>query len=319
MAADFNVKSAVGGFDLISNSQIKILKEVMNDDPAKFPVKPGINVVCGKNLVKTRNWWKAILLVSTGESLNGKLQLRLYGWLKRNGVYKQAQKFNISIAPYIGDVINIMQLAAQNSGKDKIVRSLVNRINELERVITFSKQQRARLPELKSRLREFRSLIEKESVDEKEIHNFLKENTWMFGSNYEKMFKSEKILTIDSREDFLLKNFNGYYDVLELKLPRDNLFVKSGGKKLSFSGDLKDAVSQVMFYLAEIRTYYLSIKDQTGLDLYFPKGIVVIGRRKNTEIRTLQIHKEFLNKVDIWTYDDLIDNAQKTIKTYEVR
>jgi hypothetical protein len=290
----------------------------MNDDPTKFPVKQGINVICGRTLIKTNNWWKAILLVNLDGQGNGKLQLRLYGWQKKDGEYKQRQKFNVSMAPYISDVIGIMQMLIQTSGQDKIVGSLVDRINELERVKSFSETQKTRLPDLKKKLKEFRLMINSNDVDERKVHDFLKKNTWIIGSNYARMFKSEKVLTINSKDDFLLKNFSGYSDILELKSPKFNLFVRMRGKKFSFSKELKDAVSQVMFYLAEMRTYYLTVKDETGIDVYFPKGIIVIGRRKTAEKRILQIHKEFLNKIDIWTYDDLIDNASKTVKTYEI-
>jgi len=283
-------------------NQFKIIRSLLPEDGKKFPVGKGVNAICGKTLAKTNSWWKVVLLVKTKFGDTEKYQLRLYGWQKnKEGVYKVRQKFNVSISPYISDIIDILQIFVQESGKErvleKIYEKLIERVNKLERAKIRLERQKGRIPEL--------------------IHTFLKENTWMFGTNYTRMFKSEKIITIKSKNDFLLKRFDGYFDILELKPPNSSLFVKTRGKKRVQSKDLKNAISQVMFYLADARTYYLSIKEQTGLDLYFPEGIIVIGRRKKEDKELLKIHNEFLNKIEIWTYDDLLDTAKKTIEIYK--
>jgi hypothetical protein len=120
-------------------------------------------------------------------------------------------------------------------------------------------------------------------------------------------------MTITSRDDFLLKRGDGYYDVVELKSPRANLFVNRGAKK-AMSKELKDAISQVIGYLTEKRKYYLSIRDQTGIDAFFPRGIIVIGRTILDDKELLKAHKEFLHSLDIWTYDDLLSSANRTIE-----
>ncbi|MBU0624228.1 MAG: hypothetical protein KJ672_05225 [Candidatus Thermoplasmatota archaeon] len=65
---------------------------------------------------------------------------------------------------------------------------------------------------------------------------------------------------------------------------------------------------------AEKRKYYLSIKDQTGIDAFLPKGIIVIGRHSEEDKELLKAHKEFLHSLDIWTYDDLLASANRTIE-----
>lgn len=303
-------------------NQFKIIRSLLPEDGKKFPVGKGVNAICGKTLAKTNSWWKVVLLVKTKFGDTEKYQLRLYGWQKnKEGVYKVRQKFNVSISPYISDIIDILQIFVQESGKErvleKIYEKLIERVNKLERAKIRLERQKGRIPELKRKIKEFKKLLNDPKINETKIHTFLKENTWMFGTNYTRMFKSEKIITIKSKNDFLLKRFDGYFDILELKPPNSSLFVKTRGKKRVQSKDLKNAISQVMFYLADARTYYLSIKEQTGLDLYFPEGIIVIGRRKKEDKELLKIHNEFLNKIEIWTYDDLLDTAKKTIEIYK--
>lgn len=299
----------------------KFTKQLL-DKIEKYPVNKEIKVIAGKTLAKSNKWWKAMLLVELGFGSRKRYQIRLYGWKKnQHGEYKVKQKFNISPALYLGELINIFYAFAEDTGKikalNKIHEKLIERINELERIKAHLEKQKSRVPILKKKIREFKKMIDSEDIDERKLQKFLKKEPWMFGTDYTNIIKSERALTITSRNDFLLKRFDGYFDILDLKSPKFELFV--GRNKRVLSKQLKDAISQVMIYLAEARTYYLSIREQTGFDVYFPKGIIVIGRRKEEEKQLLRIHNEYLSKIEIWTYDDLLDKARKTIKTYEVR
>ena len=298
-----------------------ITKTLMCDN-CDFPVGKGVKVICGKTLSKTNRWWKVVLLVKIKFGDKESYQTRLYGWQKnKEGIYKLRQKFNVSASKYIGDLINILRVFIEESGKseylEKVYESLLSRVNSLEKERKRLEKQRSKIPELKNKIKEFEKMIEDSETNERKIHKFLKRNPWMFGTNYTKLFKSEKPITINSRNDFLLQTFGGYFDILDLKSPKFGLFVNIRGNKRSLSKNLKDSISQVMIYLAEARTYYLTIKDQTGLDLYFPEGIIVIGRRIEKDKSLLKVHNEFLNKINIWTYDDLLDTARKAIKTYQ--
>jgi hypothetical protein len=68
------------------------LVELMPEHPENFPTGPTVKVLRGRTLTKFGNWFKAIVLVD----VNGHKKVRLYGWQKVDGVYKQRQKFTIS-------------------------------------------------------------------------------------------------------------------------------------------------------------------------------------------------------------------------------
>ncbi len=300
--------------------EFKVLKALLPENGKDFPIGKGVNCICGKTFARTGIWWKAILLVKTKFGNVEKYQLRLYGWRKnKEGVYKNRQKFNLSASRYVSDLIASLHTFIAESGREDILEEIDEHINsrfdQIEREQRRLQRQRGKVPELEKSLKEFEKLLKKDKVTEPEVHKFLKKNTWMFGTNYSKMFKSEKVITICSRNDFLLKRFDGYFDILELKSPRFELFV-SVGKKKALSKELKDSISQVMVYLAEARTHYLPIKDKAEVDVFLPEGIIVIGRRNDEDRILLKIHNEFLNKIKIWTYDDLLDTAKKTIETY---
>ena len=298
--------------------QFKSLRLLLPEDGSKFPIVGNLEPICGKTLVKSGNWWKAIVLTKQKVKNREKYQLRLYGWFKNEeGVYKVRQKFNVSLSSYLSNIIDILQVFVQESKNEVILEKLykkaISRIKELEKALKESELSKHRVEELEESLKEFKKLISNKRTNERDVSNFLKKNTWMFGSQYKEISKKEKGLTIKSRYDFLLKKFDGYYDILELKHPNSKLFIKKGNKKV-MSKDLRDSISQVIIYLAEARTHYLSIKKETGRDIYFPKGLIVIGRRNEDEKELLKIHTEFLHNIDILTYDDVIDTAQKTIK-----
>lgn len=63
--------------------------------------------------------------------------------------------------------------------------------------------------------------------------------------------------------------------------------------------------------------YALRYRDEYykhGIDTYKPNGIIVIGRRgvQDLERRRRQLNA-YLHGIDIWTFDDLISNAEQVI------
>jgi hypothetical protein len=303
------------------NEEYKIIISLLPEGGEKFPVGKGIEIVRGKTLSRTNKWWKAILLIKTKRAKEEKYQLRLYAWQKnKKNEYKVRQKFNISLARYLGDVIDILQMFVLESKNEvlleRVYNKLLTRVGDLEKSKIILERGKGKLPELENSLKEFIKLIDR-GANERTIAQFLKQNTWIFGPSYRKISKKEKEMTIKSKYDFLLKRMDGYFDILELKKPGIPIFVRTRGNKKVMSNDLKMAISQIIFYLAEARTYYLQIKNQTGFDVYFPKGIIVIGRRKTEEKELLKTHQEFLHNINIFTYDELIDIAKKSIQLYK--
>lgn len=188
------------------------------------------------------------------------------------------------------------------------------RVVELER----------RIPEFKSKLSEFNHLLEngrdiaKQEGKKQEslFQDFLNQNFWMFGVSYvsiENKPRSGK----NHIPDLLLQRADGFNDVVELENPTDRLFVKKG-KRYEQSGELKEALAQTMDYLDD---YAVGFKDEyyeTQIDTYKPNGIVVIGRAldKELERRRRQLNS-YLHGIEIWTYDDLVKNAEQVISLLE--
>jgi len=305
----------------------ELIEKILESPGNFFPIRrtSSLEPVCGYSLSKGKKWWKAVVLVKILTTSGEKYQLRLYAWQKNNeGEWKLRQKFNISQAKYISKIVDVLTLFAplqiRKDGGGDLFQLLLGKISQLEnelleerakRKAKFINAKKGKLQLLEIEIRKFSDLLSSRATETR-IHQLLKKpkNAWFFGSDYRKIYKEEWITTL-SRNDFLLEKHDGYVDIVELKSPSDSLF----DRKIRWSSKVKDGVSQLMFYLSEARKKYFTIKDEKQLDIFLPKGYLIIGRRPEDKekLERLRIHNEFLHKIEILTYDDLLDRAQKTL------
>jgi len=293
--------------------EFNVLKQLLYEDGKKFPAK--VEVVCGKTLSFTKDWWKAIVLVKIKIGGKDKYQLRLYGWHLKNGEYKTRQKFNISSVNYAGEILNSLQIFIQESPKkgrlttayDKMAKQLLTMQAELNKARL--KAQKNRIPDMESKIRKFEKLLKQPlKRKEKEIQNSLYDEFWMFGARYRSVHK-ETWAGMKGRNDFLIEMEPGFYDIVELKKPEHKLFTKNK----TMSKELKDALSQMARYRDYYSKHYLSHKEQTGMDVLYPLGIIVIGRRKESERNLLRAHESIFHRIEILTYDDVLDRSKQTV------
>lgn len=300
--------------------EYEILKQLLTEGGSIFPAK--VDVICGRTLAKTKTWWKAILLVKLR---NNKYQLRLYGWQwnSKKKEYSQRQKFNLSASKYLVDIVFFLQAFIQDASiegtKKTIDNKLLDKIYSLENKLNKQRMlaQKNRIPEMEKQIKKFQRILRKTNRTEKEIQEFLYNNFWMFGAFYKSVRKEQKA-GMKKRNDFLIKKEGEFYDIVELKKPEHKLFTSA--KNPSIHSDLKNAISQMASYLDYYHKHYLSFREQTDLNVLYPKGIIVIGRRKETDIKLLKAHELIWGKnIEVLTYDDILDRAKQSIKNIKKR
>ena len=76
---------------------------------------------------------------------------------------------------------------------------------------------------------------------------------------------------------------------------------------------LKDAVSEIMDYIdayiqETMKQFYVEQRE-----VYKPKGLVIIGKRKKGEERELKQLNSFLHDIEVITFNDLIERANKML------
>jgi hypothetical protein len=116
------------------------------------------------------------------------------------------------------------------------------------------------------------------------------------------------------RVDFLLKTFEDYYDIMELKKHTDNIII-GGEKDWRISTKCENGISQLSRY---IEYYERNVEQQhyeIGIDPYKPFGFIVIGRCDSRNIqRKLRAINSRYHRIKILTYDDLYDQAKRWIE-----
>lgn len=304
----------------------------MDEKPSKFPVSNYLTPLAGKTMRKKGNWWDALVLVKKPNAKKDKL-LCLYKWRKENGKWKRQQKYQFIQENDIDDVVaSLMEFCGHSSIEnlvdvdnhlsrtvDKLRSKLKEKEQEQKKMVEkrakeLEAQRKSNLDDLKERLNDYKDMLDDPEIDEENYQQFLGDNVWFFGTEY---FQAERETPagFNGRVDFLLTKNDGYRDVVEVKKPTHDLFLDDG----SMSAKLKDTLSQIAKYLDYYNKHYLDHKEQTDKDVYKPKGIVVIGSNSEEKVKErIKRHKHVINSnIEIWTYDDLKDKAQRTINTYE--
>lgn len=166
--------------------------------------------------------------------------------------------------------------------------------------------------ELNKEIKRLESLVSNLETKESDFQDFFETNFWMFGVDYKNAIPQEKISDEDI-PDFLLEKHNGYHDILDLKLPIQNLFKKKGNK-LHPRHELTEGVSQIDIYIDRSTAAMKKIESEKGVKIYRPQGILVIGRSDDSEKKRLQQFKDDHPKVKILTYDEIIQRGSHMIK-----
>ncbi|MDR3302320.1 MAG: DUF4263 domain-containing protein [Spirochaetaceae bacterium] len=138
------------------------------------------------------------------------------------------------------------------------------------------------------------------------------------------------------RLDYLLIDFKGNIDIIEIKRPRlDSLITKTAYSRDNFVPlrDLSEAVMQVekyIFYLnswsragedALQKKYQSELPENLKIKIINPSGIIIMGLDKDLskeQLDDLEIIKRTYNKIlDIITYDDLIRRLESLIYKFK--
>ena len=173
-----------------------------------------------------------------------------------------------------------------------------------------------RSDELKIEIEKLKSMVNNPNSKEKDFQNFFEYNYWMFGVDYIGMTPTKKISENDI-PDFLLERYDKFHDILDLKLPIPSLF-KTVGNKLHPRQKLYDGCSQIEQYIGYSNENVKQIKNEINEKIYRPRGILVIGRTNSHEEERLRQFNDDNRKVEIMTYDDIINKATNILNTMEI-
>ncbi|MFC1656291.1 Shedu anti-phage system protein SduA domain-containing protein, partial [Patescibacteria group bacterium] len=153
---------------------------------------------------------------------------------------------------------------------------------------------------------------------------WIHKNNWLFGVNYKKPIEKVKINITGIMPDYLFPTLDGFVDILEIKLPEDDVISKDTNHRGSWKWTAKtnEAIGQVVNYLGEIDRLRFEIekdvKDQYKyeISLLKPRTYILIGDNTSWNVNKkdgLRKMNHALHGIEIITYNDLLDRGNQAV------
>lgn len=151
--------------------------------------------------------------------------------------------------------------------------------------------------------------------------NWILKNCWLLGANYLEPIEKQKINITGIMPDYLLPTVDGFLDILEIKLPDDEVIMQDPSHKGSWkwTSQTNAAVGQVVNYLAEIDRLRLEIEREIKkayfkeISLLKPRAFILIGNSQSwgmPKMEGLRNLNHFLHGIEVLTYFDLIRRGE---------
>lgn len=214
----------------------------------------------------------------------------------------------------------IENLQEELKEKDRTIANLRDSMEERDRILRELQREQAEY--LKSRIKEFQDTLEdleekigkaqEEEIPEKELQNFLTENTWLFGAEYASS-EPKKMRGASNEFDFYLERYSGVNDVVEIKKISDDILRQDG----KIGAKVIQAVDQCIDYMEETQAAAHStvISDEEGIDELRPRGRIIIGYTDADNVKEkLEKWNYRLNNIRILTYRDILEKAENTVE-----
>lgn len=156
--------------------------------------------------------------------------------------------------------------------------------------------------------------------------SWIYKNNWLFGVNYKTPIEKTKINITGVMPDYLFPTLDGFVDILEIKLPDDDVIIEdlSHPGSWRWSNVANKAIGQVVNYLCEVDRLRLeierNIKIKYGyeISLLKPRAYILIGDSSFwhvTKKEALRKMNHALHGIEILTYKDLLDRGHQAINT----
>ena len=229
----------------------------------------------------------------------------------------------VEAIPNIADIDKIQligrlfaQLSEDSTNSSIFVRAFEESTDETIRHIATA----SRLIEYSKALDKLRNLVTTPNTGEGDFQNHLKNNAWMFGSEYSELLP-RRTWTRDDRLDYMLrKTVDDYLEIVEIKTAfTDALFLKDSSHDSYYpSSKLSPVIGQVTRYIEEVERNRDSILAIDNVDTLKIRARVIVGRDGSSEhqaaLRNFNAH---LHRIEIITYDQLIKIAERVLSVFE--
>lgn len=267
-----------------------------------IPAKGWFKLLLAENIDRKE---KFLRLYRRRQSLNIYTDKEFIGIL--NSLKLGAKKLNW-YEPADADLFTSLDKFKKDNMEDKEkIRKLRKTLQELE-----TQRVQSDIPKFEKGLRNFKKIYSNKH-EEEDLQKFLEENTWLFGDVYidQKPTFFSQFDIWNSKFDFFLERYDGFFDIFEIKKADVKLFIgkrekstDSPARESPISAELKDGISQMIRYLEDANIFESAILRREGVLIHKPKGYIIIGQdEKGQEARAIKTLNSYLNGIEVLTYD----------------
>lgn len=150
--------------------------------------------------------------------------------------------------------------------------------------------------------------------DEEVWQRFFESNRWILGSDCVEILE-ERPIDEDSITDLPIKDYDGFFNIIELKLPTEDFWTRDNNP----IAELTKAIMQCMRYITETDRRMNDHKKlgKLGAIILKPQITLIYGRSKDWDEdkkEQLRIINSSFHNVTILTYDQVFNRAEKIIE-----
>jgi hypothetical protein len=245
--------------------------------------------------------------------------LHLFSEMDLNAISNRSIVLDESIIGNSEETLRFLKLIATDpQGKQKISEVAKNlgliEIGDIDYVV----QRRKAVKHFEEILNENKSFIEyKEKLgvgkDEAVWQKFFEANPWILGSDFVEILK-ERVIDEDSITDIPVKDYDGFVNIIELKLPTEEFWTKENIPVAS----LTKAIMQCARYLTEMERRMNDNKkiDRLEAAILKPRITLIYGRScdwTKDQKEQFKILNSSFHDIAILTYDNVLERARKII------
>ncbi len=251
--------------------------------------------------------------------------LSLFAEMDLKAVVNKSVIFDESI---IGDATEISRfltlIASDPQGKDKLVEVAKNynliKVGDIDEVIQ-KKEAVAHFEKILNSSEEFTAYKAELGVGKNEEvwQRFFAENSWILGSDFVEIL-DERQLDVENITDYLLKSYDGFVDIVELKLPTEQFWTD----KYIPKSELTTATMQCNRYILQTERKINDLEFSKKIQqtpIVKPRITLIYGRSvswNNDEKEAYRVLNSSYSNLNIISYDHLLERAKRLIGIVDI-
>ncbi|CAO5240585.1 Shedu anti-phage system protein SduA domain-containing protein [Frankia sp. AgKG'84/4] len=157
------------------------------------------------------------------------------------------------------------------------------------------------------------------ATSEADVQRAMEDAYWVFGGEFIGRAARRRLTALHEIDSPLLRP-DGVLHLVELKRPSAPVLRFGSPQSAVVSAEVNEAVGQVMQCLNALDEQRDAIRSEFSVDTRRASATVIIGNalfqprhQEQTHREALRVYNSYLSRIDVRTYDDVIDSAERSL------